>query len=121
MTEDAQTRHQDRLRYLTKGELREEIAYAVGADPTRYGAGSDRGLRKADVVRIGDRLQPADSDLELRECHLGTLYEVVCAWAGGTYEPNAGKPWGICRENLKQIHRAVDGSDPREVAQERTS
>lgn len=104
----------DRLQYLTRGELREEIVYAVGGDPTRYGAGSDRGLKKADVKRIATHLQPEDSDAALDAMDLGNLYEVACRWAGGEYQPNAGKPWGVNRSNLKQIHRAVSGEDPRE-------
>lgn len=105
----------DRLTYLMKGELREEIAYAVGANPGRYGVDSTFGFRKADMIRIADQLQPADSDVEIRDCTLDTLYEFVCRWAGGEYQPNAGNPWGINRPNLKKIHRAVDAGDPREV------
>lgn len=105
----------DRQRYLTKGELREEIAYVVGADPTRYGAGSERCLQKADVLRLADRLQPVDSDIDVRKCTLGPLYSLVCRWAGGEYRPNAGRQWGLNRDNLKAIHRAVGGSDPREI------
>jgi hypothetical protein len=46
---------------------------------------------------------------------LGEVYEAVCQWAGGEYHPNAGKPWGINRDNLKAIHRAVDAGPLREV------
>jgi hypothetical protein len=104
----------DQLQYLTKGELREEIVYAVGGDPTRYGSGSDRGLKKADVKRIATHLQPEDSDILLNAMDLGNLYEVACRWAGGEYQPNTGNPWGVNRSNLKQIHRAVGGVSPRE-------
>jgi hypothetical protein len=102
----------DRLQYLTKGELRAEIVYAVGGDPTRYGAGSDRGLKKADIQRIATHLEPEDSDADLDAMDLGNLYEVACRWGGGEYHPNAGKPWGVNRSNLKQIHQAVGGEDP---------
>jgi hypothetical protein len=101
----------DRLQYLTKAELRAEMVYAVAGDPTRYGAGSDRGLKKADIKRIATHLQPEDSDADLDAMDLGNLYEVACRWAGGEYHPNAGKPWGVNRSNLKQIHRAVVGED----------
>jgi len=101
-----------RLQYLTKGELRAEILYAVGGDPTRYGAGSERGLKKADIKRIATHLQPGESDADLDAMDLGNLYEVACRWGGGKYHPNAGKPWGVNRSNLKQIHRAIGGEDP---------
>jgi len=103
----------DRLIYLNRGELREEIVYAVGGDPSRYGVDSDRGLQRADTERIAQKLQPEDNNLNLQQCQLGKLYEVACRWAGGEYQPNAGKPWGINRPNLKEIHRAVDGHPPR--------
>jgi len=101
----------DRLQYLKKGELRAEIVYVVGGDPTRYGAGSERCLKKADIQRIATHLQPEDSDADLDAMDLGNLYEVACQWGDGEYHPNAGKPWGVNRSNLKQIHRAVVGED----------
>ena len=110
----------DRLKYLNRGQIREEIAYAVGADPSRYGVDSSRGLKKADMARIAERLQPAHSDLDIQQCDLRTLYERVCGWAGGEYQRTAGKQWGINRENLKRIHRAVGASDPREIANPET-
>lgn len=106
----------DRLKYLSNGELREEIAYTVGGDPSRYGAGSGRGLLKDDVLRVAEALQPEDSPLDLESMTLRDLYVPVCEWAGGEYEPNAGNAWGINRENLKQIHQALDAEPPREVA-----
>jgi len=106
---------QNRLQYLTNGELREEIAWAVGGDVCRYGAGTDRGLQKADMRRIATQLQPEDSPVTLRDCDLATLYELSCDWAGGEYDANAGNPWGLYRPSLKTIHRAVDGQPPREV------
>jgi len=111
-----QTPHDsDRLKYLNKGQLREEIVYAVGGDPSRYGANSDRGISIADARRIATTLQPDDSELDLDAMTIGDLYEHICDWAGGEYSPNAGNPWGINRPNLKEIHRAVDGQPPREV------
>jgi hypothetical protein len=103
------------LRYHTNGELREEIAYTVGSDPTRYGAGSERGLRKKEVARLAERLRPDGEELDVSECDLATLYDRVCEWAGGEYQPNAGNAWGINRDNLKHIHRAIDATEPREV------
>lgn len=113
-TNQESTGDAERLTYLNKGQLREEIAYVVGADPTRYGIDSDRGLCRDDMERIATQLKPADSGLDVRKCQLGKLYEVCCRWAGGEYQPNAGNPWGISRQNLKKIHRAVDGRPPRE-------
>ena len=105
----------DRLRYLNKGELREEIVYAVGGDPTRYGIDSQRKLNKADLQRICETLQPTDSDLTVHGMDLAALHHYACRWAGGEYVPNAGLQCGIRRNNLKKIHREV-GSEPlREV------
>jgi hypothetical protein len=106
----------DRLKYLNNGELRAEIAYAAGGDPTRYGVDSQRGLKKADMRRVADSLQPADNDLDVHELELRGLYEAVCEWAGGEYEPNAGNPWSLYRPNLKRIHRALDAGPMQEVA-----
>ncbi|MDZ7701789.1 MAG: hypothetical protein U5J98_06820 [Halobacteriales archaeon] len=110
------TGRSERLRYLTNGELREEIAYAAGADPTRYGAGkSGVGLKKADVLRIATQIQPDDSDVELNKLDLKGLYQVVCRWSGGEYKPNAGNAWKINRDNLKKMHQAIGGRPPREI------
>lgn len=107
----------ERRQYLTTGELREEIAYAVGGDPSRYGAGSSHGLKKATVRRIAEQLQPEDSTLTLHQCDLVNLYRHVCDWAGGEYQSNAGRAWGINRANLKLIHRELAATDPTEVPQ----
>jgi hypothetical protein len=64
-----------RRQYLTTGELREEIAYAVGGDPSRYGPRSGKGLKKATVRRVAEQLQPTESDLTLHECDLVDLYQ----------------------------------------------
>lgn len=105
----------DPLAFKRNGELREEIVYAVGGDPTRYGIESRKGMTVDHVRRVGHRLQPDDSDVDVDALALTDLYTHVCDWAGGDHEPNAGKDWKITRENLKKIHRAVGGEDPREV------
>lgn len=102
------------LKYLNNRELREQIAYAVGADPSRYSDEAKK-FTKSHVQQIAQQLQPEDNDLDVDAMALGDIYEAVCDWAGGDYSPNAGKPWGINRENLKLIHTAVDGREPREV------
>ncbi|UHQ96418.1 hypothetical protein [Natrinema halophilum] len=103
------------LKYLTNGELREEIAYTVGGDPTRYGVDSERGLTKADVFRIAVAIEPDDTTVDLPDLDLEELYRVVCKWAGGEYNANVGNAWRINRPNLKRIHQAVDAQPPREV------
>lgn len=115
VSSDDSTRGSGRLDYLTNGELRGEIAYAVGADPTRYGPGSSLGLTKDEVLKVCERLRPPHSEVTLHECKLEPLYERACRWAGGEYQPNAGKAWKINRKNLKRIHRAVGAADPRTV------
>jgi hypothetical protein len=101
-----------RRQYLTVGELRQEIAYTVGGDPSRYGPRSGKAMPKATVRRVAERLQPEDSTLTVHECDLVDLYRHVCEWAGGEYQPNAGRAWGINRANLKLIHRELGASDP---------
>lgn len=101
--------------YLTNAGLREEIAYAVGSDPTRYGRGSDRRLKKSELLSIATLLQPDGSNVTLDRCDLERLYRLVCKWTGGEYQPTAGNAWGLTRSNLKLIHDAVDGRSPREV------
>jgi len=103
------------LRYRRNRQLRAGIAYAVGADPTRFDRDRRRSLRKATVVAVGEQLRPADSDLNLEALGLAELYERVCAWAGGEYSPNAGNPWGLNRPNLKRLYTALDARPPREV------
>ena len=104
------------LRYLTNGEIREQIAYTAGGDPTRYGADSDRGLCKADMLRIAEQVRPDGDETVLEDCTLSELLKLVCVWSGGEYRGNAGQQWGVQRENLKKIHRTLGASDPREVA-----
>lgn len=105
----------DRLKFLTNGELREEIAYTVGGDPSRYGAGSSRQLTKGVVQRVAIRVQPAERDVALAAMELAELYEHVCECVGYAYEPPAGDPWGLRRGELKAVHRALDARPPREV------
>lgn len=105
----------DRLTYLTVGEIREEIAYAVGADPGRFEAGSQRGLRRNTLRRIAEQLRPEDSGLDVQQCHLPELYETVCEWVDVEYEHNAGNPWSLNKPQLKSIHGELDASDPRAV------
>lgn len=104
----------ERLQYLTNGELRAEIVYAAGGDPTRYGVGSPHCLVKDEVKRVACQLEPEDSDVDIEALDLEGLYRVVCRWAGGEHQPNAGNVWGINRNNLKKIHGAVGGRPPDE-------
>lgn len=105
----------NRLKFLQNVEIREEIAYTVGGDPTRYDTERGRNLNKADILRAATQLQPEDNDAALSEMTIGDLYEVVCRWSGGEYVPNAGNPWGLRRPNLKKLHQALDAQPPREV------
>lgn len=115
MADGGQPTSDDRVRYLRNNELRAEIVAAVGGDPARYQQDDTIHLQKADLVRVADTLQPDDDETKVCALTLGALYEEICRWAGGEYDANAGRPWGITRENLKAIHRAVDGRPPQEV------
>jgi len=94
------------LIYLRNNELRAEIVRAVGSDPSRYEtAESARGLCKADLVRITETVTSRDeaSELTLRE-----LYNTLdAAVSGMDHSHNAGNTWGIRREDLEALHRAV--------------
>lgn len=105
---------QERLRYLTNGELREEIVYAVGGDPDRYGPGSDHMLIKDDLVRIATDVLADNNDEPLSEYSVEELYDLICTAVGTEFEANAGRAWGLKRRDLKAIHRVVDGQDPRQ-------
>lgn len=105
----------NRQKYLRNAELREEIAYAVGGDPTEYGDDSNRRLLREDLVRIATQLQPERDDLVVEDAPMRHLYEAICEWVGGDWQPSAGNPHGLRRENLKLIHDAVGGRPPRET------
>lgn len=105
------------LKHLQTGEIREQIAYTIGSDPTRYTGDRRRNLKKKEIVKIAERLQPEDSDYELVFMNLAELYEHVCNWAGGEYQKQSGNQWGLCRDNLKLIHRSIGAEPPREVVE----
>jgi len=97
------------LKFKTNRELRRDIAYTVGGDPTRYA--DSKHLNKADLMRLAETL-----DVErAAEMNLDGLYEAICESVGQEWTANAGHPWGINRDNLKAIHRTIDASSPREV------
>lgn len=50
------------LRYLTNGELRDRLVARVGIKTERYGARSDRGLRKQHVQEIASVLKVAPAE-----------------------------------------------------------
>lgn len=109
------TEQQRQLKYCSNGVLREEIAYTVGVDPTRYGDGVQSGFLKEHLQQIAIALEPDDSEITIERCKLGPLYRIICDWAGGEYQPNSGNVWKINRENLKEIHRALDAKQPRKI------
>ena len=97
----------DRRTYLRVDELRAEIAYEVGCDPTRY-VGSDRRLDKEALQRLARALECSSGSEHIEQLPLRRLYPLVCESAGGRYNASAGNQWGINRDNLKAIHEAVE-------------
>lgn len=97
------------LRYKRNAELRAEIAALAGVETDRYGPGSDRGLNKAHLLAVADRLGVESGENE--EPTLARLYELVCEAVGETYEPTTGNQWGLQRKDLKAIHRALEGRE----------
>jgi hypothetical protein len=107
------------LKYKRNIELRREIAYTAGGDPTRYGEEDPRrGLVKADLQRIATQLQPADDDTDIAALDLRGLYETICRFADAEYSPNAGNAWALNRAALKAIHRVLDARAPEETPTE---
>lgn len=94
------------LKYRRNNELRAEIVREVGGDPSRYETGgASCGLCKADLVRIAETVTSHDEPSELT---LRGLYNTLDAAVDGmNHSHNAGNTWGIERENLKALHRAV--------------
>lgn len=105
----------DRLKYHENLEMREEIVYTTGGDPTRYNGGDKRRLKKSDARRIAQQLQPEENDLELHDMKLREILENICKWAGGEYNRGSAT-MDITRDNLKLIHQALDAKPPQEVA-----
>lgn len=103
----------DRRKYLTNGELREEIAYTVGSDPTRYGRGVKRGLTKHERIAIAREVTDHDSPEALTTIELATCLIDALDVDG---EPSRGD-WKLERPTLKAIHDAVDAEDPRAVVE----
>jgi hypothetical protein len=98
---------EDRLTYLRNSDIRAEIAYAVGGDPSRYKHDRRLKLKKSDLVRIATAVSEheAPASLTVRE-----LYELLDgAVPGMDHTHNSGRSWGITRDDLKTIHQAVGG------------
>lgn len=105
----------DRRKYLNNNELRAEIAYAVGEDPTRFDGDSDAtALQKETLARVAERLQPEDSDLEVGAMEMSELYRSVGEWVGVEHS-GSQQNWGLNRDHLKAIHEAIDAEDPENV------
>lgn len=105
----------DRLTYLRKAEVRAEVVYAAGGDPTRYQDSPTRGIRKADARRIARQLQPDDIALDIDAMRLADLYRHICEWAGCEYQETAGHQWDLNKATLKHVHRALDAGPLQEV------
>lgn len=100
----------ERVQYLTVGEMRREIADAVGSAPDRFGPGSDRCLRKRTVVKVAIAVTDGHVDPRLMDRDLSGLYDYVADEVGLTYQHTAGRDWGFPREVLKRIHAEVVAS-----------
>jgi len=99
-------------RYRRNADLRREIAYAVGSDPSRYETGRDRCLLKHEVVAVGTQVTDREA-VELHALSLAELYPLICEAVGEPYEGNAGNQWRLNRAALLAIHDALAGvADP---------
>lgn len=106
---------EDRRKYLNNNELRAEIAYAVGQDPTRFDGGSDAtALQKETVTRIAEQLQPEGGDLEVGAMEMSEIYRSVGEWIGVEHS-GSKQNWGLNRDHLKAIHEAIGAEDPESV------
>jgi len=103
----------DRLKYLRNNEIRAEIVYAVGGDPSPFDREETYCIRKADLVRIATAVADLDEPAQLT---IRGLYDAIDdAVPAMDHYHNAGNTWGITREDLKAIHRAVDGRPPKQI------
>lgn len=97
------------LKYKKAWQLREEILQAVGVDPKdRFGDGSQRGIRKANLLFIVAELKPDDENYDFADMKLTTIYSLLGEWAGVEHSPNSGIDWTMNRDLLKAIHRELD-------------
>jgi hypothetical protein len=101
------------LKYLRNNELRQEIAYAVGGDPSRYDSNETVNLCKADLVRIAGVIADHQHPQQLT---VRGLYDLIDDDVPGMdHTHNAGNSWGIARDDLKAIHESVGGQPPQIV------
>jgi len=98
-------------RYRRNADLRREIAYAAGSDPSRYETGRDRCLLKHEVVAVGAQVTDR-SQAALQRLSLAELYPLICQAVDEPYEGNAGNQWRLNRPALLAIHDALDATDP---------
>jgi hypothetical protein len=98
-------------RYRRNADLRREIAYAVGSDPSRYETGRDRCLLKHEVVAVGTQVTDR-SQAALQRLSLAELYPLICQAVDEPYNGNAGNQWRLNRPALLAIHDALDATDP---------
>jgi ribosomal protein S27AE len=103
----------ERLKYLRNNELRQEIVFAVGGDPSEYDRDETYNLRKADLVRVVEAVADRENPQELTVRGLYDLLDESVPEMD--HEHNAGNTWGIRREDLKAIHKTVDGRPPQKV------
>jgi len=96
------------LKYLSVGELRREILWTAGVDPgDRFKRGSDKGIRKANLLIVAAELQPEGEHYNFADMRLTDLYSLIGEWVGVQHEGTAGVDWTMNRDLLKAIHREL--------------
>ena len=93
-------------------ELRREILEAVGVKTDdRFEDGSDRGIRKDNLIAVATRVQPDDEYRDYANARLTDIYSLLGRWTGVDHSPNSGRDWTMNRELIEAIHDELKNDD----------
>jgi len=103
------------LKYKQTWQLRREILDAVGVATkevnNRFENGSDRGIRKDNLIVVASKLQPPGISINYANARLTDIYKFLGQWMDVEHSGNAGRDWTMNRDLLKAIHEAVHNNE----------
>jgi len=102
-----ETRTQSALKYKTNGELRRDIAWSTGSDPSQYERGGTTFFSGRELARIAEAIGIEATDRGQRE--------LVKTLAAAVNEPINGLVRNLRRPQLKALHRRVGARSPHEA------
>jgi len=103
----AEARPQTALKYKTNGELRRDIAYTTGSDPSQYERGGTTFFSGRELARIAETI-----GIDATGCG---QRELVKTLAAAVNEPINGLVRNLRRPQLKALHRRVGARSPHEA------